>query len=75
MRKYVLLTFQNITQSVKTSYSINDSKRRRMALYNAVKNYLHYQALLRGINHKMFISLNFYCLKCFHFFATENKLE
>ena len=59
----------------KTSYSINDSKRRRMALCNAVKNFLHYQALLRRINHEMFIPLNFYCLKCFHFFATENKLE
>ena len=50
----------------KVNYSFNDSKWRKMA----VKRLL---ALLRGITSKDHDG--FYCLNCFHSFATENKLQ
>ena len=32
-KKYVMPMFQNIIEIIKTSYSFNDSKRRKIALY------------------------------------------
>ena len=59
--------FQNITQIVKTNYSFNDSKQRRMTLsYNE-----KISALLRGTTSKH--HGDFYDLNCFNSFATENK--
>ena len=47
-KKYVRLMFQNTIQIVKTSYSFNDFKRKKMALSCSKK----LSALLRGITSK-----------------------
>ena len=54
---------------MKTSYSFNDSKWRRMALSCSKK----LSALLRGIMSKY--HNYFYCVNYLHSFATENKRE
>ena len=61
--------FQNISQIVKNSYSVNDSKWRRMTLSCCKR----LSALLEGITSKH--HSDFYCLNCLHSFATENKRE
>ena len=61
--------FENIIQIVKTSYSFNDFKRRKMTL-SCSKNL---SALLRGITSKN--NGDSYCLNCLHSFRTKNKLE
>ena len=67
MKKYVLPTFQNITQIVKKSNFLNDSRRRRMALFCSKK----WPELLRRISLKTVCE--FYCLNC-HLFRTKSKL-
>ena len=70
MRKYILPTFQSKTQIVKKSFSFNDFKRRKMALYYYKKKL---SALLRGIMSRH--HGDFCCLNCLHPFPAKRKLE
>ena len=65
-KKYILPTFQHITQSMKKKSFFNDSKKRRMPLKQL-------SILVRGISSKH--NGDFYCLNCLHLFRKENKLE
>ena len=68
-RKYILPTFQNITQSAKNKFFFNDSKQRRVAFYCCKK----LSVLLRGTKPKN--NFNFYCLNCLHLFKIKDKFE
>ena len=70
-KKYILLMFQNINyvslQLWKTSYSFNDSRWSRMALY------YNEEISWRRLTSKH--HSNFYCLNFFHSLTTESKRE
>ena len=70
-KKYILLMFQNITQTVKKQFILlMISNGEKQWTYLVVKKV---SVLLRGITSKH--HGDFHCLNCLHFFATEKKLE
>ena len=67
---YPVCNSKNNSNHEKTSYSFNDSKRRKTMALSCCKKL---SALLRGITSNLYG--DFYCLNCFHSFRTKNKLE
>ena len=68
-KKYILLMFQNITQTAKKIILLmisNGEKWHYLALNNL-------SALLKKLTYKH--HGDFYCLNCFHSFRTKNKLQ
>ena len=68
-KEYILTMFQNITQSMKTSYYFNGSKQRNLALYCDEK----VSALLRQILSKR--DGNFYCFYCLNHIKKYVKIK
>ena len=62
------LCFKTSIISQKTSYSFNDSKRKRMAISCSKKTV----SVIKRITFKR--NGDFYCLNCLHFFRTKQNL-
>ena len=72
-KKYILLIFQKITQSWKTSYFSIDSKWKGTMALSCISCSKKISTLLGGMTSKNYGK--FYCLNCLHSFRKINRIK